>query len=91
MFMITEIHPLEDGNGRIARLMMNTELVAENVSKVIIPTVYRTRYLGSLRARSLRMNSIPFHENVISRIYFFCNVGRFLIYRKSVVNPSCSH
>jgi hypothetical protein len=60
MFMIAEIHPFEDGNGRIARLMMNAELVAANVSKIIIPTVYRTDYLGGLRAFSLRLNSIPF-------------------------------
>ncbi len=60
MFMISEIHPFEDGNGRIARLMMNAELHAAKLSKVIIPTVYRTDYLGALRAMSLRLNSIPY-------------------------------
>ena len=70
MFMIAEIHPFEDGNGRIARLMMNAELVAANVSKVIIPTVYRTDYLGALRAMSLRLNSIPF-TRMLSRAHDF--------------------
>jgi fido (protein-threonine AMPylation protein) len=49
MFMISEIHPFLDGNGRIARVMMNAELVKENQSKIIIPTVYRDDYIGALR------------------------------------------
>jgi hypothetical protein len=49
MFMISEIHPFLDGNGRIARVMMNVELGAGNLSKIIIPTVYREDYLGTLK------------------------------------------
>jgi len=49
MFMVSEVHPFLDGNGRIARVMMNAELVKENESKIIIPTVYRDDYLGALR------------------------------------------
>jgi len=49
MFIISEIHSLLDGNGRIARVMMNAELTAENQSKIIIPTVYRDGYIGALR------------------------------------------
>jgi Fic family protein len=70
MFMIAEVHPFEDGNGRIARLMMNAELVAANLSKVIIPTVCRTDYLGAMRAMSLRLNSIPF-TRMLSRAFDF--------------------
>lgn len=70
MFMIAEIHPFEDGNGRIARLMMNSELVSANLSKLIIPTVYRTDYQGALRAMSLRLNSIPF-TRMLSRAFDF--------------------
>lgn len=49
MFMISEIHPFLDGNGRIARVMMNAELAKVNQTKIIIPTVYRDDYLGALR------------------------------------------
>lgn len=49
MFMISEIHPFLDGNGRIARVMMNAELVKINQTRIIIPTVYRDDYLGALR------------------------------------------
>ena len=49
MFMVSEIHPFLDGNGRIARIMMNAELVKANQTRIIIPTVYRDDYLGALR------------------------------------------
>ena len=50
MFLISEIHPFTDGNGRAARIMMNAELVAADEEKIIIPTVYRSNYLSSLKA-----------------------------------------
>jgi len=49
MFLISEVHPFLDGNGRIARVMMNAELVKEKQSKIIIPTVFRDDYMGALR------------------------------------------
>ena len=47
MFMISEVHPFNDGNGRISRIMMNSELVAADQSKIIIPTVFREDYLNA--------------------------------------------
>ncbi|SPF55660.1 conserved hypothetical protein [Candidatus Sulfopaludibacter sp. SbA4] len=52
MFLISEVHPFADGNGRIARLMMNAELVASGESRIIVPTVYRNNYLMALKALS---------------------------------------
>ncbi len=52
MFLVAEVHPFDDGNGRIARIMMNAELVAGGDSRIIIPTVYRNNYLAALRALS---------------------------------------
>lgn len=52
MFLITEVHPFLDGNGRVARLFMNAELVAANQPRIIIPTVYRNNYLGALSGLS---------------------------------------
>lgn len=50
MFVIAEVHPFDDGNGRIARIMMNTELAAAHQFRIIIPTVYRNNHLAGLRA-----------------------------------------
>jgi hypothetical protein len=49
-FMISEVHPFDDGNGRLSRIMMNSELVSEGQHKLIIPTVHRESYLNGLRA-----------------------------------------
>ena len=56
LFMISEVHPFADGNGRISRIMMNAELTAAGQSKVIIPTVFRTDYLSALRQLTRKDN-----------------------------------
>jgi hypothetical protein len=52
MFLISEVHPFADGNGRVARIMMNAELVAAGENRIIVPTVFRTTYLMALKALS---------------------------------------
>ena len=51
-FLISEVHPFDDGNGRLARIMMNAELVANDLYKIMVPTVCRDNYLGGLRLAS---------------------------------------
>jgi fido (protein-threonine AMPylation protein) len=52
MFVVSEVHPFADGNGRAARIMMNAELVAAGENRIIVPTVYRNNYLSALKALS---------------------------------------
>ncbi len=52
MFLVSEVHPFADGNGRVARIMMNAELVAAKEERVIIPTIFRSNYLSGLKALS---------------------------------------
>ena len=59
LFMTSEVHPFNDGNGRISRIMMNAELTAAGQSKIIIPTVFRTDYLGALRQLTRKENPMP--------------------------------
>jgi hypothetical protein len=49
-FMISEIHPFDDGNGRLSRIMMNSELVSQDLHKLITPIVQRESYLNGLRS-----------------------------------------
>jgi Fic family protein len=49
MFLVSEVHPFLDGNGRIARVMMNAELSSQKLAKIIIPTVYREDYMGAIK------------------------------------------
>jgi predicted CopG family antitoxin len=60
MFMISEIHPFLDGNGRIARVMMNAELSSKGLSKIIIPTVFREDYMGALRKLTRQHDPAPY-------------------------------
>ncbi|WP_109509523.1 Fic family protein [Nocardioides speluncae] len=53
-FVVAEVHPFADGNGRTARVMMNAELHAGGQSRIIIPTVFRQDYLDGLRLLSRR-------------------------------------
>jgi Fic/DOC family len=59
LFLVSEVHPFVDGNGRVARVMMNAELVRENQARVIIPTVYRTEYLQALKALTHNKRAEP--------------------------------
>lgn len=52
MFAISEVHPFDDGNGRLARAVCNAELVAHHERRIIIPTVFRVEYIDSLRLLS---------------------------------------
>lgn len=52
MFLVSEVHPFADGNGRVARVMMNAELGAAGENRIIVPTVYRNNYLMALKALS---------------------------------------
>jgi len=73
MFITTEVHPFNDGNGRIARIMMNSELVANGLSKILIPTIYRKDYLTALTAMSNNLNSLPFIR-MLNRIYEYSSL-----------------
>ena len=59
MTLVSEVHPFSDGNGRASRVMMNAELVRGNQERIIIPTSYRTDYLGALKALSHNQTFTP--------------------------------
>lgn len=48
MALITECHPFDDGNGRVARLTSNAELSVGGQVRFIIPTSYRNDYIAAL-------------------------------------------
>ena len=72
MFMISEVHPFNDGNGRLARIMMNAELVKADKSRIIVPTVFREDYLLSLR-KLTRHKDPTAYINVMTKLHQFSN------------------
>lgn len=55
-FLVTEVHPFNDGNGRMSRLVMNAELSRVGEARIIIPTLFHEEYVDCLRQLS-RQNS----------------------------------
>jgi hypothetical protein len=51
-FFVAIVHPFDDGNGRLARVMMNNELAAAGECRIVIPIVFRYEYLSALSAMS---------------------------------------
>ena len=49
MFLVSEVHPFDDGNGRVARLAMNAELTAAGEHRILVPIISRNDYLNGLR------------------------------------------
>lgn len=80
MFLIAEVHPFTDGNGRIARVFMNAELYAQGLSTIIIPNVYRDDYLGALRALSRQNRPRPLIQ-MLTRAHEFSHI-EFSPYQK---------
>ena len=73
---MAEVHPFSDGNGRVARIMMNAELESRGYERIIIPSVFRTEYLQSLKALTQNRRSdalikvMDFAQNYVSQIDF---------------------
>jgi Fic family protein len=58
---LVTIHPFADGNGRVARLAMNTVLIHGGYLPIAIPPILRTEYINCLKA-SNSGNNRPFTE-----------------------------
>jgi len=71
MFLVSEVHPFADGNGRVARVLSNAELTAAGQQRLIVPTVFRDDYLNALRAMSRNANPTPLIR-VLDRAQDFC-------------------
>jgi Fic family protein len=54
------IHPYMDGNGRMARFLMNLMMASGGYPWTIVRTTRRKQYLDALEAASADQNIIPF-------------------------------
>jgi Fic family protein len=61
------IHPYPDGNGRIARFLMNVMLSSGGYAWTVIRAEDRNAYLGALDSASIDMDIKPFSRFVADR------------------------
>ena len=61
-FMFAFIHPFVDGNGRLARFLMNLMLSAAGLPWTVIQVEHRDRYMQSLESASVEGDIAPFAE-----------------------------
>lgn len=69
MFVVAEVHPFTDGNGRAARLMMNAELEAAGCCRIVVPTIIRNEYISSLRRASNNEGDVAALVRVMSHAW----------------------
>lgn len=60
------IHPFIDGNGRIARLLMNTVLIQDGYMQAVIPPVLRQEYIDLLERA--HQDDRPFMDFIAERV-----------------------
>lgn len=76
MFLVSEVHPFLDGNGRSARVAMNAELVPHDMHRIIVPTVLRNDYVSGL-VRATAGNGPEGLYRVLERAQQWVAVGEF--------------
>ncbi|SHE60495.1 Fic/DOC family protein [Tissierella praeacuta DSM 18095] len=59
------IHPFKDGNGRVARLLMNTALIQDGYLPALIPPILRSEYISLLE--KAHEDDGPFINFIIER------------------------
>lgn len=59
-FIFVFIHPYMDGNGRMARFLMNLMLASGGYPWMVIPTERSNAYMTALEAASVQRTIVPF-------------------------------
>lgn len=65
-YRLVTIHPFVDGNGRTARLLLNSMLLENGYVPIIIRTIDRRRYLSALETYQTKENSEPYYKFMLS-------------------------
>ena len=67
-WMLGYIHPYPDGNGRLARFLMNVMLASGGYPWTVVPVEDRDAYMAALEAASVDGEIRPFAEFIAQRL-----------------------
>ena len=62
------IHPYVDGNGRVARLLMNAALIQNGYMLAIVPPILRQEYMTDIRDYQRKGTAEPFCDFIAERV-----------------------
>jgi len=62
------VHPFIDGNGRVARLLLNAALIQDGYMLAVIPPILRLDYLTAIRHYQQRSDASPFCDFIAERV-----------------------
>jgi Fic family protein len=64
---LVSIHPFADGNGRIARLAMNTVLIQHGYLPLLVPPLLRAEYIAAIQKAQTKRNENDFLDFMYRR------------------------
>lgn len=67
-YRLVSIHPFVDGNGRTARLLLNSMLLESGYAPIIIRKIDRKRYLSALETYQTKENSDPYYRFMLTAL-----------------------
>lgn len=67
-YRLVSIHPFVDGNGRTARLFLNSMLLESGYAPIIIRKIDRKRYLSALETYQTKENSEPYYRFMLTAL-----------------------
>lgn len=73
-FLLSEVHPFEDGNGRISRMILARDLNKAGLTSCLIPTVYRLDYVGALKKATTTGDFSVFVRMLLKALHFTASI-----------------
>ena len=67
-FFFAYVHPFQDGNGRLARLLMNTMLASGGYPWTVVRVEDRSEYMAALEAASVGQSIEPFAKFIAAQV-----------------------
>jgi len=62
------VHPFIDGNGRVARLLMNAALIQDGYLLAVVPPILRQEYMAAIRGYQQKGAAEPFCDFIAERV-----------------------
>ena len=83
-YRFVKIHPFDDGNGRLARLLMNLILMQEGYPICIIKNEHRRKYIKSIETADDTKNTKPFIDFISDELYTTLKMMLDVLTKKAV-------